>query len=166
MKKVSRSSPAIELLERGIKYLHEKEYKSARSCFQDIVEKHSEEKDIVVRAESYLKTCEMRLLSRKPSGQTTEDFYNLGIIRHNQEEYDEAIELFNEAQRLNPKADHVYYALAASYAMKNAVEAVIENLDRAIKLNKDNAVYAKSDPDFDSVKEEKEFKDLVAPSSE
>jgi tetratricopeptide (TPR) repeat protein len=160
-KPVRRSSPAMDILELGIKHLYDKEYKSARSCFQKIIDHHSEEKDVVVTAENYLKVCETHMASQKFSPATAEDYYNLGIVKLNENQYDDAIKSLSEAAKLNAKGDHIYYALAAAYALKNDPASAVKNLERAIKLNPENGVFAKSDPDFTNIRKEKSFLELL-----
>lgn len=160
-KRIVRQSPAVELLERGIKHLHEKEYKPARTSFQAILDKHSDERDVCVRASSYLRACEIFLTPPSFVPETADDYYNLGILKHNNGAYDEAIEFISEAIKINPDGDHLYYAIAASSAFKNDLPSVLKNLERAIKLNPDNIAFAKNDPDFDSVHKEPGVAELL-----
>lgn len=149
------------LLEKGIKQLHDHEYKAARSSFQAVLDKHSDERDICVRAASYVKTCDTHLSPPTFVPATADDYYNLGILKHNERDYDEAIRLFTEAGKIDPKGDHVYYALAASSAYKNDLPAVLKNLERAVKMNPDNIAFAKNDMDFDAVRKETGFAELL-----
>lgn len=153
----------VDLLERGLKYLHEGEYKNAKAIFENIKEKYPGEKDLLVKVNSYLRICE-NMLARRFSPSSVEDYYNLGIFKHNEGQYDEAIKQLNEALRLNPKADYVHYALAAAYAMKGDHAQALKHLERAVKLNPENAVFARSDEDLAGLREEKTFKSLVGPT--
>ncbi len=164
-KKLKRSSTVVggDLLERGRKYLNEGEYKSAKAVFENIKEKYPGEKDLLVKVKSYLRICD-NMLARRFSPSSVEDYYNLGIFKHNEGQYDEAIKHLNEALKLEPKADHVHYALAAAYAMKRDHAQALKCLERAVKLNPDNAVFARNDEDLAALREEKAFKSLVGSS--
>ncbi len=155
------TTAALSLLEKGIKLLYQKEIKKARQEFESILADYPGEAEIVARARSYLLICDREEAAHKKPSVSQDELYSLGVMEHNRGNYDGAITYFQQSLDKHPNADHVYYSLAASKAMKNDVVEAIENLRKAIELNEDNRVYAKNDPDFAPLHSEKEFADLV-----
>jgi tetratricopeptide (TPR) repeat protein len=155
---------ALAMLEKGIKFLYRKDFKRARSEFNSLIESHPGETEILARTRSYLQICDKEELMRKKVGVTTSDFYSLGVIEHNRRDYEGAIGSFQKALEQHPDAEHIYYSLAASLALKGETSEAIQVLRRAIVLNEDNRIYAKNDTDFNALHTNKDFVDLVGMS--
>ena len=161
LKDSRNTSAALALLEKGIKLIYQKEFKRARVEFKSIGENYPGEPEIIARALSYLQICDREEAAHRKPSVTQDQLYGLGVMEHNRGNYDGAISYFRQSLDRNKDADYVYYSLAASQALKNDVNAAVENLRKAIELNEDNRVYAKNDPDFDPLHAQKEFTDLV-----
>jgi tetratricopeptide (TPR) repeat protein len=161
LKDSRNTSAALALLEKGIKLIYQKEFKRARVEFKSIGETYPGEPEIIARALSYLQICDREEAAHRKPSVTQDQLYGLGVMEHNRGNYDGAISYFRQSLERNKDADYVYYSLAASQALKNDVNAAVENLRKAIELNEDNRVYAKNDPDFDPLHAQKEFTDLV-----
>jgi tetratricopeptide (TPR) repeat protein len=155
------TSAALSLLEKGIKLLYQKEFKRARAEFEAIASNYPGEPEIIARAKSYLQICGREEAAHKKQTIANEQLYTLGVMEHNRGNYDGAINYFRQFLEKHPKVDYIYYSLAASQAMNNDVAAAIENLHKAIEISEDNRIYAKNDPDFVALYNQKEFADLV-----
>ncbi len=155
---------ALSQLEKGIKSLYQKDFKKARSEFKSIIESYPDEAEILARTRSYLQICEREETARKKAAASTNDTYALGVLEHNQGNFEGAIAHFREALELRRDAEYVYYSLAASLALKGSSNEAIQTLRRAIELNEDNRIYAKNDSDFTSLHSNKDFTDLVGMS--
>jgi tetratricopeptide (TPR) repeat protein len=155
------TSAALSLLEKGIKLLYQKEFKRARAEFEAIAANYPGEPEIIARTRSYLQICGREEAAHKKQTVANDQLYTLGVMEHNRGNYDAAINNFRQFLEKHPKVDYIYYSLAASQAMKNDVAASIENLRKAIEINEDNRIYAKNDPDFVALYNQKEFADLV-----
>ncbi len=155
------TAAALSLLERGIKLIFAQDFRRARAEIKALLETYPAEKEILARARSYLQICNREEAAPHKSAVTGDQLYTFGIVEHNRGNYDSAISAFNQLLARQPDADYLYYALAASFALKGDVEQALANLRRAIGLNESNRVYAKNDPDFNSLHEHGEFADLV-----
>src|SRR5688572_1173058 len=155
------TSAALSLLEKGIKLLYQKEFKRARAEFEAIAANYPGEPEIIARTRSYLQICGREEAAHKKQTVANDQLYTLGVMEHNRGNFDGAINNFRQFLEKHPKVDYIYYSLAASQAMKNDVAASIENLRKAIEINEDNRIYAKNDPDFVALYNQKEFADLV-----
>jgi tetratricopeptide (TPR) repeat protein len=152
---------ALALLEKGIGYIYQKEFKKARTELKALLESYPSETEILARARSYLQICDREEALQKKTPVTTDQLYALGVLEHNRANYDLAISYFLESLRNHPKADYIYYSAAASMAMKGDLVNSIENLRKAIELNEDSRIYAKNDSDFSALQTMKEFAELV-----
>jgi len=152
---------ALSLLEKGIRLLYQKEIKKARAELESLIEAHSREPEILVRARTYLQICDREERAHRKPPVTNDQIYALGVMDHNRGRYDAAISNFLQCIDKNPRADYLYYSLAASMALKGEAAGAMDNLRKAIGLNEDNRVYAKNDSDFASLHEDKEFVEMV-----
>ena len=102
-------------------------------------------------------------------------YYNMGNALAELTRYEDAIEAFNKAIEINPE-NPGYYNLACAYAQwhksdtdldskpENTLELCKENLIKAKKsseLKKAGIEHIKNDSDFDSIKNEKWFNDIM-----
>ncbi|HYK87610.1 MAG TPA: tetratricopeptide repeat protein [Acidobacteriota bacterium] len=158
------TTAALNLLEKGIRLIYQKEFKRARVELKSLIEAHPGEAEIVARARSYSQICEREEAAHKKPQVANDQLYTLGVMEHNRGNYDEAIAHFNQSLENHPDADYIYYSIAASLAMKGSVQEAIQNLRKAIELSEDNRIYAKNDDDFFTLQSHKEFTDLVGVS--
>ena len=90
---------------------------------------------------------------------------NLGVVRLKQEKYDMAEREFKEAIRLEPAFVLPYYNLACLYSKKGVnVEALIY-LKKALKRDERVKQWVKTDKDFDRLRSDVVFQELVGGSS-
>jgi tetratricopeptide (TPR) repeat protein len=77
--------------------------------------------------------------------------------------YDDAFANFEKALELKPKPNFatLYYNKAYYYILQNQIELVIENLKQAIELYPKLKEDLKTDPDFDAIREDERFKQLI-----
>ncbi|HEY9636256.1 MAG TPA: tetratricopeptide repeat protein [Coleofasciculaceae cyanobacterium] len=81
--------------------------------------------------------------------------FNLGRL-------EEAIASCNEVLKFKPNYHQAWYNKACCYALQGNVEQAIENLQQAINLSPDECrEMAKTDSDFDSIREDERFQALV-----
>ena len=155
------TSAALALLEKGIRFIYQKEFKKARQEFEAIAAHHPGETEIIARARSYLQICDREETAQKRAPVTNDQLYTLGVMEHNRGNYDGAISYFQQSLEKHGSSDYVYYSLAAAQALKHHLPQAIQSLRKAIELNEDNRVYAKNDNDFSPLHSEREFIELV-----
>ncbi len=94
-------------------------------------------------------------------------YTKLGIILSKQGKYAEAIEMINNSFKINQKEannDYLaadYYNFACFYCLKEDFKVSIENLQKAVKIYPDYKKMAMSDPDFDKIRDSKEFLRII-----
>jgi len=157
-----RSSHALEIFERAVKALGKRDYERARDHFADLIQSHPDERDVLERARTYKVLCD-RALDKRPSfrPKSFEDFLNYGVYLHNRGEFDEALKNLQQAAEIHPKNEHALYCLAATAARSGDTAAAIKALRSAITSNPETRTQARSDSDFDPIREEDEFAVLI-----
>lgn len=86
---------------------------------------------------------------------------NLGTTFQQQEDYAKAIAAYDQAIRIRPNYASAWYNRATAYARSNQPDRAIENLTRAIALQTSYAEQAKTNPDFDSLRDREQFPALA-----
>lgn len=157
----SPPKPWAEEFSRGIKILYKKEYTKAIESFQKIAEAHPHELTLVDRCRILINLCHQLQSRKRFKPQEFDEFYYLGIYHSNRGEYEEALKCFQEALIIQPENEKIIYLIASTYALIGDRHQAIENLKKAIKLEGTNRIYARYEPDFQSLYGEPEFKKLV-----
>jgi len=152
---------ALTQLEKGIEFIQRKDFKKAVSELQSLIGKYPNEAAIIASARGYIDICRRGEARQKKAPATQSQTYAMGVLEHNKTNYDKAIGYFRQSLEKYPRADYIYYSLAASLALKGDIPAAMENLRKAVELNIDSRVHAKNDPDFASLENNKEFIELI-----
>ena len=161
LRETKATTAALSLLEKGIKLIYQKEFKKARNEFRSLIEDYGAEAEILARARSYLQICDREEPAHRKPAVGNDQLYTMGVMEHNRGDYEKAVSYFRQSLDKNPSSDHIFYSLAASFAMKGEIAEAIRNLQKAVELNEENRVYAKNDSDFAPLHGQKEFSDLV-----
>lgn len=161
-----RFSQALEIFERAVKAVGRKDFERARDLLDSLLDSHPEERELLERAGAYRAFCE-RALEKRPSfrPKTFEELLNYGVYLHNRGEFGEAIKQLQQAAEIHPRNEHVLYCLAAACSRAGDVAGAVKALRAAILVNPANRAQARSDSDFDPLREDSDFATLVHPSA-
>ncbi|MGI8503877.1 MAG: TPR end-of-group domain-containing protein, partial [Hassallia sp.] len=89
-------------------------------------------------------------------------WYKRGIALDNLGRLEDAIASYDQALEFKPDKDSAFYNKARCYALQGNIEQAIENLQVAINLNPEKCgEWAKTDSDFDSIREDERFQVLI-----
>jgi tetratricopeptide (TPR) repeat protein len=157
-----RSAQAIELFEKAIKAVGKHDYERGKEILESLISSHPEERDILERARAYLALCD-RALDKKPSfrPKTFDELLNYGVYLHNRGDFQEALKFLQQAAEIHPKNEHVLYCVAASAARSGDSAVAMKALRSAILANPASRAQARSDSDFDPIREDEEFLEIV-----
>ena len=75
--------------------------------------------------------------------------------------YEEALQSFDQALQIQPDFADAYYNKACWYGLQGTIDLAIETLRQAITLNSDYQDMAKTDPDFDRIRNDDRFRALI-----
>jgi len=152
---------AVKAFEQALRSFNRHDFSGAKSAFVGVLSKFSDQSEIVARVRTYLVICEQRL-ARSPSvPRNPEALYDQGVFQFNKGNSAEAIELFQKALKVEPRADHVYYSLAAAYARLDDTQKAMEALRRAIGISPVHRSHARRDVDFVGLRVNEDFQQLT-----
>ncbi len=149
---------ALSAFSQAMKPFHKGDYKKADELLKAFLDKHRSEKELVDRARIYLTICGEQQSKEKVQLKTFEDYYQHGVFKTNQENYEEALKLLEKAREMKPKEGKILYLMAGTYCLKGENEKCFELLKNAIQLDKYFSILARNERDFESLWEDKKFK--------
>lgn len=159
-----RPGAPLEAFEKGVRALGKKDYERAGELFQELIESYPEERDLLERARAYRAVCERAVAEARRSPfkpKTFEEMLQYGVFLHNRGEYEEALRHLRQAVELHPKNEHALYCLAATAARAGDTPTALKALRSAIAAGPANRAQARSDPDFDPIRDEEGFVEIV-----
>ena len=157
---------ALKELERGITLLHKQSYAEALPHFEAVAQGFPQEKELADRVQMYARVCRAAMARAREATAKPEDLYYLGVIKANEANYEAAVEYLDRALQLNPRDEKAHYVMASTRAQRGEREHAIRHLQEAIALNVTNRSYAQNDPDFEPLRGEDDFENLVHPEED
>jgi len=156
-----RYAKTVGLFDRGVELFNTRKFEKAQRVFEEIVEKHAEEKEFLDRARLYLNLIQRQLRPAEPRLRTFEDFYNQAIYHINLGEYDKALIFLKKAAEKKPGDPSITYFIALAFAGKSDAKASLEHLRNAVRLDPENRVLARNESEFQPMLEDPEFRALL-----
>ena len=145
--------------------MHAEQFEKAIRCFMNLIAEHGDEPEIQDRAKVLIHASEKKIQERARTVlRSSDDHYNVGIGELNRRELGSAIEHLQHALKLMPKADHILYALSTANALQGNREQALQYLKQSIHYRPENRFLALRDSDFESLKDDADFKQLVTPA--
>ena len=162
-KKISSGAnlAAVQAFEQALRLFNKHDYAGARNAFERILEKFSEQTEVLPGVRKYL-TISAQKVARTPSTPKNPDaLYDQGVYELNRANVREAIQLLEKALKAQPKGAHILYSLAAAYARLSEGYRALEFLRQAIYLQSVHRSRARSDMDFASLHNSEEFQQMT-----
>jgi tetratricopeptide (TPR) repeat protein len=150
-------SHAIELLRQG-------DYAKAREIFAAVRKENPDEPVLAARSATYAAICARKLAPSRPEPQTAEELYFAGVLSSNEGRLPQAIAFLDRAIQLDGSSASFLYARAAARALFGLAEGAASDLRQAISLDPRCRFQAANDPDFDKVRDEAAFIDVIEPT--
>jgi len=152
---------AVRAFEQALRVFNRQDFVTAKSAFHSLLEKFADQADIVARVRTYLAICDQRLARTQSTPRHSDALYDRGVFEFNRGNTIEAIESFEKALKVEPRADHVFYSLAAAYARLNNVTKALEALRHAIAIRPAHRSHARRDLDFVGLRSDESFQQLT-----
>jgi len=152
---------AVKAFEQALKLFNRHDFSAAKPAFNSLLSKFAEESEILARVRTYLAICEQRLARAPQAPRNPDALYDQGVIELNRGNTSEAVELFQKALKADPRADHVYYSLAAAHARLDDASKALDALRRAIVLRPIHRSHARRDLDFVGLRASEDFQQLT-----
>ena len=155
----------LKIYEQAVQNFQQQKFAKAKELLEKVQSGPS--KELADRAQVHLRIIAQRMAKQPaPSLRTPEDYYQAGVAMMNLGRWDEAREHLLRARKLAPKADYVFYAMAALDCLTGEAESAMENLKIAIQLRPENRYHARNDEDFAFLQEDPRFTELLYPERE
>jgi len=117
------------------------------------------------RSRTYAAICAQKVTSPDHSGDDADALYHRAVVASNAGRLDEAWSLLERAAGLRPGDASILYARASVRGLQGSVDGAATELKRAVALEPKFRYQAASDPDFDRVRDEAAFIDVIEPSN-
>ena len=93
-----------------------------------------------------------------------EGFYQRGVMRSNLGDLEGALSDLNRALETDSASPRFLYARASVYALQRQAELAATDLRRAVQTDPTVRFQATNDPDFEAIRDEATFIDVIEPS--
>ncbi len=151
----------LKSFEQAVRLFHAQKFAEARELF--VTASGGPNREMAHNAELHVRMCDRRLEKPSVELKTAEEHYNYGVAMINVRNLTEALQHLEAALKLEPQADHVYYALALSKGLAGDLDGAHENLKRAIELEPRNRIAARQDADFALFADQPQIQQLLFP---
>lgn len=150
--------------ERAIQLLNKRNYREAREMFEKA--RQGPNLEMASNAQLHVRMCERRLAAPPPEPKTADEHYNYGVALINLRNLEQARKHLGVALNMEPRADHVHYAMAVCQALSGDTAGAYDSLKRAIDLQPRNRMVARQDSDLDAISNQPKFGRLLYPERE
>ena len=147
---------ALDLLRKG-------DFERAKEQLQAVQSAVPNEPELLDRAEIYVRVCDRRLAG-EPDTPSGGELYRQAVFLSNSGDSDTAIELLDRALADDPGSVESLYVRACAWALKGVADAAVRDLRQAIALDPKIRFQAVNDPDFEKIREEPAFIDIIEPT--
>jgi tetratricopeptide (TPR) repeat protein len=142
------------------------QFEEARSHFAAVAEAATPDEPILAdRARTYASICLRKNAAPASGGGDADAMYHAGVVAANAGRLDEAWSHLERAAALRPNDASILYARASVRGLQGNAEGAASELKKSVALDPKFRFQAASDSDFDKVRDEAAFIDIIEPSS-
>ena len=142
----------------AVKEFQKGEFEKAAASFKDFIEKFPADREVVDRAKAYLSIAQKKPKKDSVSLKGFEDHYRYAVAKINQKDYAGALKLLEKASEYKEKEGLINYLAADVHSLTGQVDEALDLLKKAVQKDKNFAVLAQNEPDFEALWEDKRFK--------
>jgi tetratricopeptide (TPR) repeat protein len=155
---VAEFAAAVEDVTKG-------RFAEAMPVFASIGKRMSDEEPILAdRSRSFASVCARRLAAPAADTSDPDQLFHRAVYASNAGRYDDALSLLDKALTARPNDPTVFYARASVRGLQGNVDGAAGELKRAVALDPHLRFQAASDPDFEKVRDEAAFIDVIEPT--
>ena len=151
------------MYERGLQALQRRDFAASAEALRNVIERYPDERELLERARLYLKVCERELEPKEPTPKTADEWVYAATVAQNSGDVASALRHLQRALAEDPRHDHANYLMGVASAQRREFGTAIEHLRRAIALNGENRSRARQDADFESLRDEPDFRAALEP---
>ena len=149
----------------GVQLVQKGNFAKAKDVFNAVLGSLKDEPVLAERSRMYRAVCEKRLAPVAELGFTSDDLYYRAVLESNNGNAVEAIKLLDQALQQTPNSANLLYARASAWALSSNADAAVRDLRQAIGLEPKLRFQAVNDSDFEGIREEPGFIDIIEPTS-
>lgn len=163
---VSREAYQALLDEYGeaMTLFQQKKYADALAKLDALSKSVGDEPELTDRIRAYRTMCARRLEDAPGGPATADERYHAAVMAMNDGRLDDARKLLDDALADKPSDATMIYARACVHALGGDAPAAVQDLKSAIALEPKLRFQAVNDPDFQPIREDAAFIDVIEPS--
>ena len=163
-----RPDHPVTLMNRGVTYAHMERYDDALTDYNRSLELRPDDPDTLMNRGTTYAHMERyddaladfnHSLELRPDDPDT--LTNRGVTYRHLERYDDALADFNRSLELKPDDPDTLYDLACLSSLWGKVDDALTYLEKAINKDKKYREMARTDKDFDNIRDDPRFKKLI-----
>jgi tetratricopeptide (TPR) repeat protein len=156
---------AVAEYQQASELFAKKQYAEAKPHFDSVATAATADEPILAdRARTYASIC-AKLSAAPFAGQNdAESLYHQGVVAANAGRLDEAWSLLERALTMRPTDASILYARASVRGLQGNVDGAAAELKKSLAIDPTFRFQAVSDSDFDRVRDEAAFIDVIEPS--
>ena len=131
----SAYAEAVLTYERAMLALQAKRYRDAAHLLKTVIATYPDEKELLERAQLYLRVCERHLAPLDATPKTPEERVYAATLAINAGDSERAVALLMSAIAQDPANDRAEYMLGVALAIRGNHAAAVTHLERAVALN-------------------------------
>ena len=157
---------AVEQFAMASAFFAKGAFGEARPHFEAVAEAATPDEPILSdRARTYASICGRKIAAPAPGGEDADTLYHLAVVATNVGRLDEAWALLDKAVAQKPGDASILYARASVRGLQGNAEGAAAELKKSVALDPKLRFQAASDSDFDKVRDEAAFIDIIEPSN-
>jgi tetratricopeptide (TPR) repeat protein len=142
------------------------QFAEAQPLFAAVAESAAADEPILSdRSRTYAAICARRVAAPDPVGDDADALYHRGVVAANAGRLDEAWTSLEKAAAQKPNDASILYARASVRGLQGNADGAASELKKAVALDPRFRFQATSDSDFDKVRDEAAFIDIIEPSN-
>jgi tetratricopeptide (TPR) repeat protein len=156
---------AVAEYQQASELFAKKQYAEAKSHFDSVATAATADEPILAdRARTYASICARQSAAPSAGHDDAESLYHHGVVAANAGRLDEAWTLLERALVMRPTDASILYARASVRGLQGNVDGAASELKKALAIDPTFRFQAVSDSDFDRVRDEAAFIDVIEPS--
>jgi len=157
---------AVEQFATASSLFVKRQFAEAQTNFEAVaVAAAADEPILSDRARTYAAICARKLVSPDPVGDDPDALYHRGVVAANAGRLDEAWTSLERAIAQKPNDASILYARASVRGLQGNAEGAASELRKSVALDPRFRFQAASDSDFDKVRDEAAFIDIIEPGN-
>jgi tetratricopeptide (TPR) repeat protein len=145
-------------------FLRQGNHAKALELFEVVGKNNPEEPVLSSRARTYATICARKLALPDRDPETADELYFAGVVHSNDGRVGPAIAFLDRAAALDPSSASILYARASARALAGQADGASSDLRQAVALDPRCRHQAANDPDFDKVRDDAVFIDVIEPT--